>query len=210
MKDIFEIENWVSVDELNRISKIANNWIPVEFRPNYGRFSNELIAIQRWHTWNNSDELGVLLNDRMQQVFGNNLKVIEVDYLELYLPWDIHSEGHRLDQGSDIGYTVIIPMDDYRSRTIVFNQASGDYNDFYKYKQSGIKCEVPVDLTFWENNLSHCWDEDREYLSLKYVSQDWGAGNTMFFKRNLFHSSDNFHTRNVGPKRFLQVVVDPA
>ena len=78
MKDIFEIKNWVSEDELNQISKIANNWIPVEFRPNYGRFSTELIAIQRWHTWNNSDELGVLLNDRMQQVFGNNLKVIEV------------------------------------------------------------------------------------------------------------------------------------
>jgi len=208
MKDIFEIPDWVSSAELNEIANIVKDWERVDFRPDYGRFPGELIATQRWHTWNNNDELGLLLKERMNQVLGENIKVVEVDYVELCLPWDIHSESSRPLKGSSTWYTFIIPLESYESRTIIFDQTAPDYNDFYKYKELNEKCSHPIDLNFWNDNLSHCWDEDREYLSLKYVGQNWKAGSTLFFKRNLFHSSDNFHVRQIGPKKFLQVLVD--
>ena len=208
MNDVFELANWVSSSELAQISKIALGWKPVEFRPNYGRFPNELIARQRWHTWDDHDELGNILKSRMNQVLGEDLKVVEVDYVELYLPWDIHSEAHREEKGSATWYTFIIPMEDYDSRTIIFDQTAQEYNDFYKYKNTHDRCNDPINLEFWQDNLSHCWDEDREYLSVKFVSSPWSAGNTLFFKRELFHSSDNFHDKKIGPKHFLQILTD--
>jgi hypothetical protein len=211
MKDVFEIQNWVSPEEINQIAEIASEWDRVEFRPDYGRWPGELIAIQSWHTWNDHDALGQLFKNRMTRLLGYNIKVVEVDYVELYLPWDIHSEGTRPEKGSAPWYTFVIPLESYPgSRTMIFDQTSDEYNDFYRYKQSNPKAKMPVDIKFWEDNLSHCWDEDREYLSLKYASRDWTAGDTLFFKRNLFHSSDNFHTRNIGPKKFLQILTDLA
>jgi hypothetical protein len=210
MKDVFEIQNWASPDEIKQISNIVADWKRVEFRPDYGRWPGELIAVQRWHTWNDNDALGQLFKNRMTRLLGANIKVVEVDYVELYLPWDIHSEASREEKGSAPWYTFIVPLESYASRTLVFDQTADEYNDFYRYKQSNSKAKMPVDLKFWEENLSHCWDEDREYLSLKYVSRDWVAGDTLFFKRNLFHSSDNFHTKKIGPKKFLQILTDLA
>jgi len=208
MNDIFEINNWVSSSELDKIAKIVSHWPRVEFRPDYGRWPGELIAVQSWHTWNDHDELSTLLKSRMHQVLGKNLKVVEVDYVELHLPWDIHSEAVRPIKGSNPWYTFIIPLHSYNSRTMIFDQSSVEFNDFYKFKATNSKCAVPIDKEFWQENLSHCWDEDREYLSLKHVSQPWQAGNTVFFKRNLFHASDNFHTKSIGPKKFLQILTD--
>lgn len=210
MKDVFEIQNWVSPGEVDQILDITSKWNKVEFRPNYGRWPGELIAIQSWHTWNDDDALGQLFKNRMTEVLGANLKVVEVDYVELHLPWDIHSETSRPEKGSAPWYTFVIPLGNYLSRTMIFDQTSEEYNDFYKYKQTNAKCSNPIDLEFWNDNLSHCWDEDREYLSLKHVGQNWTAGDALFFKRNLFHSSDNFHTRINEPKKFLQILTDLA
>ena len=116
----------------------------------------------------------------------------------------------RSVQGSAPWYTFIVPLDNYDSRTVIFDQSAADYNDFYKYKQNNGKCEHPVDQQFWQENLSHCWPEDREYLSVKHVSEPWTAGSAVFFRRNFFHSSDNFHTKKIGPKKFLQILTDLA
>ena len=210
MKDVFEIQNWVDPSEIEQISKIVADWKRVEFCPDYGRWPSELVAVQSWHTWNDNDALGQLFKNRMNQLLGANIKVVEVDYVELHLPWDIHSEASREEKGSAPWYTFIVPLESYASRTMIFDQTADEYNDFHRYKQSNPKAKMPVDLKFWEDNLSHCWDEDREYLSLKYVGRDWVAGDTLFFKRNLFHSSDNFHTKKIGPKKFLQILTDLA
>lgn len=210
MNDVFEIKNWVSADEIDQLVQIVQTWTPVEFCPDYGRWPGQLIARQHWHVWNDQDDLARLLKPRMNQVLGNNLKIVEVDYVELYLPWDIHSEAERPEKGSAPWYTFIIPFENYNSRTMVFDQGSFEFNDFYKYKNISERLENPVDLDFWRQNLSHCWDEDREYLSLQHVSQPWTAGTAVFFKRNFFHASDNFHTRDIGPKKFLQILTDLA
>lgn len=210
MKDIFEIANWLSLEEVDQVLSITKNWEKIPFAPDYGRWPGQLISEQSWHDWNDQDQLGQLIGARLKQAVGENIKVVEVNYQQLHLPWDVHADLSRNCQGSCPWYTIAIALEDYASRTIIFDQSSVGYNDFHVYKKSNKKTEHPVDLDFWNANLSHCWDEDREYLSLRYVSQEWRAGNAIFFNRRFMHSSDNFHTRKVGPKKFLQILVDLA
>lgn len=210
MNDVFEIENWVQPHEIRQLVQIVSQWHPVPFVPNYGRWPGELIAVQHWHQWMDNDKLANLLKPRIHAVLGADLKIVEVDYVELHLPWDIHSEALRSEKGSAPWYTFIIPFEGYDSQTMIFDQESYEYNDFHKYKQQHRRCEKPIDLKFWHENFAHCWDEDREYLSLKYVSNPWTAGSAIFFKRNFFHSSDSFHRKNIKTKKFLQILTDLA
>ena len=50
---------------------------------------------------------------------------------------------------------------------------------------------------FWEENLSMCWPQDREYVSLKQVMPYQRRGQIHGWPCKYFHSSDNFHTRNL-------------
>lgn len=208
MKDVFELTQFVTLDEVQQITDIVGTWEQNQFRPNYGRWPGELIAVQSWHEWDDNDDLGKLLGKRIRQAVGNNIVVVETNYQQLHLPWDIHADLDREVKGTKPWYTIIIPLENYVSRTIIFNQTSLGYNDFYKYKQQNSKAVAPVDSDFWNDNLSHCWDEDREYLSLKYVGHEWQQGDAMFFNRKYIHSSDNFHTRDIKSKKFLQILVD--
>jgi hypothetical protein len=105
-------------------------------------------------------------------------------------------------------YNVLIPLQDADSSTIVFNQQATEYNEFYKYKDSHSKEKNPIDLETWDQYLSMCWPEDRLWLSIKQILPKQRIGQLVAFKRNFFHSSDNFHLRQSTPKHFLQVILD--
>lgn len=207
MTRIIEQHKWLNSNEVEQLNRIVSKWTQIDFVQTQGRWPGQLVARQAFHDWDNSDSLSNLLSQRMQDLIGKH-QVVEVDYVELHLPWDVHCDYDRTEKGSDIYYAILIPLQDYpSSRTILFDQ-TGNYNGFYMYKQSNPKTNKPVDLDFWKANLSHCWDDDREYLSLRYVGQPQFAGDVIAFPRNIWHSSDNFHTRINGPKRFLQILTD--
>jgi hypothetical protein len=206
MNDIYELDQWITADEVQRLLAITSDWQKIEYVAKEGKFADQLVATQSFHQWNSTDELAQLLGKKITDVVGQH-QVIEVDYVELSLPWDIHCDYVRENKGRVPYYSLLLPLESCTSRTVFFDQTA-DYNDFWKYKKLNQPIEHPVDLDFWNKNLSHCWDDDRLYLSLKYVSHDWQAGNAIFFKRDLFHSSDNYHTRNNRPKKFLQILTD--
>lgn len=206
MDDIVELENWLTASEIATIKEIVTAWPVKNYWARQGRFEGELVTGQSYHDWSHDGELEKILTDRMIDIIGPH-QVVETVYQTLYYPWDVHTDWYNED--SSVPYrTFVIPLDDYaHSRTIFFDQC-GDYRDFYKYKQQHDPIDNCVDQEFWKANLSHCWDDDRKYLSLKYVSQPWKAGNVMHFPRNLFHSSDDFYLRQTGPKNFLQILTD--
>ena len=206
MDSIIELDSWITLKEIDDLLAIANTWDKVEYTAKEGKFPGKLVATQSWHTWDNNDDLGKILHDRMQSVIGNH-RVVELDYVELYLPWDIHCDYERPFPTPNPYYSFLIPLQSFPSRTIFFEQIA-DYNDFWKYKQHNRHVENCVDLEFWNNNLSHCWDEDRLYLSLQHVSKQWIAGDAICFKRDILHSSDDFYVRHPGPKKFLEILTD--
>jgi len=157
----------------------------------------------------------ILLNE-----FADDISVREITFQQLYLPWDIHCDLTREDMNEKSiyksknnseyvpFYNVLIPLHDVDSRTIIFDQKSTEYNDFWKFKKYNPKAINPVDESLWEEYLDMCWSEDREWLSIKKIMPPQQAGQLIAFRRHFFHSSDNFHKRNIANKHFLQFLLD--
>lgn len=208
-KDIIEIENFLTAGELSKINTAVDQWNTVCYRSEGGRLpKGSLIANQALAQWDQSDSVVSIIKPKLDEMFGNYY-VSELVLQELFLPWDVHTDYVRPNQQGQPYYSVIIPLNTCDSRTILFDQTA-EQNDFYKFKQNNKKIINPVNVDFWQNNLSHCQAEDREYLSLRYVSQPWKAGNLFSFRRNAIHSSDNFHTRISYPKKFIQILTDKS
>jgi len=133
-------------------------------------------------------------------------RVVESVFVRLYLPWDIHTDMIR--DGTDRPfYNVLIPLEAAESRTIVFDQQA-KYNDFWRYKLENSKVPDPVPQEFWDQWLDMCWPEDRLWLTVKEVFPAQRPGQLAAFRRNFFHSSDNFHRRQTQPKHFIQMILD--
>lgn len=208
-KQIIEIDTWLSESECSTIEKFC---IPLPAKPTilpYGRFPNQLIANQRFIKWDAENILGKIIKPKLDLIF-QNYHVDEAVFQELYLPWDVHCDLIRDTTGRCRPWqSILIPFETLDCATVIFEQL-GEVNDFYLYKQTASKVKNPVDLKFWKDRMSHCWDEDREYLSINHVSKSWIRGNLLSFPRSLWHSSDNFHTRINKPKTFLQILIDQA
>lgn len=157
---------------------------------------------------------------KVSEYFENNIVVREIAFQQLYLPWDIHCDLTREDLNkkniyenshSDSYvpfYNILIPLHDVDSRTIIFNETSTEYNDFWKYKKDNPKSKNPVDEKIWKQYLDMCWAEDREWLSIKEILPSQKSGQMLAFRRHFFHSSDNFHQRGVKSKHFIQLLLD--
>jgi len=152
--------------------------------------------------------------------FEDGVFIREMTFQQLYLPWDIHCDLTREDIAQNNAckshgienytpfYNVLIPLHDVDSRTMVFQQESTEYNDFWRFKENNPKADTPVDKSLWDEYLDMCWPDDREWLTIKKILPAQKAGQLIAFKRNFFHSSDNFHKRNIASKHFIQILLD--
>jgi len=205
--DIIVKDNFFELTTVNHVFDYCQS-LPngKDFIDNVGIFKGLRIARQlRLHDLSDKN-LSYILNKTLS-VFNNVAEITQVAYVQLYLPWDIHCDLIRQDSTSPF-YNVLIPLQDADSSTIVFNQQSSNYNEFYKYKATHPKEINPIDQTVWDQYLSMCWAEDRDWLSIKQILPKQRAGQLIAFKRNFFHSSDSFHLRQSTPKHFLQVILD--
>lgn len=207
-------EDYSLVEDFFNKNFIANLWQEVislgkgeDFIDQYGVFKGRLISCQKFISPENVNPLLESVLDQLRKFFVVPIVFREIVYSTLYLPWDIHCDLVRTDSDHPF-YNVLIPLHDVNSRTVIFNQKSPGYNDFYKYKKEFSKIKDCISEDFWNEYLSMCWAEDREYLSLKALLPEQRAGQLIMFKRDLWHSSDNFHLKHNGPKHFIQIIVD--
>lgn len=205
--DVIEIENWLQPDEILSLKQSVQLWKPEPSIPNAGHFANQLVSMQHYHDWYGDSDVADILQEKLEGIFGR-FRVAECVYQELHLPWDIHCDYDRKNvQNPRPWRSVLIPLESSDSTTIIFKQTA-EYNDFWKYKQTMPKSLDPISQEFWQENLDFCWPEDREWLTVDHVSKPWAQGNMLSFPRNRLHSSDNFHKKIIGPKRFIQILID--
>lgn len=213
MDDIIVKDNFFDLQTINEIfdqcQRLTNG---EEFIDIGGIFKGSLIAWQS-QLLNSNIAINGLdhVLDKTLELFKNTVKIVELSYVRLYLPWDIHCDMKRkntINEESDPFYNVLIPLHDIDSRTIIFDQRSSGYNDFWKYKKENPQQSNPITQELWNKHLSMCWPEDRLWLTIKEILPAQQAGQLVAFKRDLFHSSDSFHLRNAGPKHFLQIILD--
>lgn len=202
-EDFFSIQEIESMDEICRDLGTDIDW----HAPMGYKFDGELIGKFRYLTRDNAPLIYQTM-ERVKSLFPREVKINEILYSNLYLPWDVHTDYVRNWPGQNPAGNFCVPLEDIDSRTIFFDQR-GEYNEFYKYKESHGVLEDCLTEEFWDEHLNYCWPHDRQYLSSSYPLTPYHRrGQCIFIPRDLFHSSDNFHTRCPVPKRFLQVITD--
>jgi hypothetical protein len=171
----------------------------------YGPFANKLIA--NYVGLKDDIQLMLMLTDKISKIMPNKFNIISLNRVKLFFPWDIHSDYYKNEcsSGHEPYYNFIIPLDDFNSRTVIFDQTTNDDPTFMHYKTKNQPVDNPISETFWNENLSMCWPHDRPYVSLRECLPLQRRGQLLGFPSKYFHSSDNFHTKFSKPKLFIQL-----
>jgi len=205
--DIFVVDNFFDQQLVADVWQECQQFKSVNFVDRYGVFKDQLISKQTHIDIKNTGPFLSILLEQVRSKFDQDVKWDEIVYSQLFLPWDIHCDLVRPNTINPF-VNLLIPFNTVNSSTVIFNERSPGYNDFWKYKKDYPKQKIPVTEDIWQKHLSMCWPEDREWLSIKEILPTQTIGQLIGFKRDLWHSSDSFHLKGVVAKHFLQILVD--
>lgn len=168
-----------------------------------GRYSGRAISNNIYWNYHQHPEIEKILTPKLQNFIKRPLRVTDAHILEAKLPYLIHTDYIHNNQGDTPEYTIIIPLDDYDSVTVCFNEWAEDSNDFELFKQSyqGDK-KLKIDPKFVVNRLSHIHPKDIVYLTVNNTFE-WRKGSVFAMDRRYFHCSDNFIKRGLSTKRAI-------
>lgn len=205
--DIFVVDNFFDCQLIANVWQECQQFESVDFVDHHGVFKDQLISKQTQIDIENTGPFLTILLEQVRANFDRAVKWDEIIYSQLFLPWDIHCDLVRPNTTNPF-VNLLIPFNSVNSSTVIFNERSPGFNDFCKYKKDYQKQQIPVPENVWNEHLSMCWPEDREWLSIKEILPTQTVGQLIGFKRDLWHSSDSFHLKGVGVKHFLQILVD--
>jgi len=206
MKECFCIDHFFSVGEMNLLEQlILKNGNEEANIADEGPFAGKLIVA--YVPLSGDNNIKSFLYEKLLNTLPKKFIIGQVTRVKLYLPWDIHSDYYtkQVPEGYVPYYNLLIPLDDVESRTIVFDQFTNSDPNFSVYKKTHKPVENPVDEKFWNDNLSMCWPQDREYVTVKEILPWQRRGQLVGFPSKYFHSSDQFHLRFNYPKSFIQI-----
>lgn len=158
--------------------------------------------------WNFYDEnpwakkIRELLEPKFDQLFADKQTVLHSHILESIIPYQLHTDYyHHHDNEQQIAtYTILIPLQNYDSKTVVFNEYLENSNEFEKFKQNNLAYQnLQIDPKFCSDRLNHLYPKDLKYLTIKETF-DWNKGDFFAVDRRYFHCSDNFNKRGIDKK----------
>lgn len=205
------IENFLSDDEIFEIEKtfrIKHDTIMHKELTEQENISHAL----RWFPGPSyQKELCMFMDKKIQNYFSNNV-CDNWHILNAYNPYGIHTDSldenvesytHSLPAGYAFGYTFLIPLNEYNTNTIVFNEGS----DKMKVSTNWITSEnrSPQGLIsneIYEKYLTNQSKELVDYFSIDTIFP-WRKGSILAMPRTKFHCSDNFIIKNMFEKRAL-------
>ena len=151
--------------------------------------------------------VGEILLPRLRQHFGEDLHIDDSHFLTSIFPYSIHTdvmsgEYFDLDGPLQAAWTFIIPLDDYDSYTVVFNEGDEHIKTVDEWiDQRGIKPHgQPVDEELYQRRFSHMQRHHLDYLTIESMFH-WRKGHLFAADRRKFHSSDNHPAVGVPEKR---------
>lgn len=208
------IPDFLSTQELNNIvSTIMNNSHPVEHRGyDVDSTSNGLVSIR--HVVNNShlDLVASPLADQLLKCLGQRPIFKELWILEEYWPLGWHTDCHHVctDSGQDQFYTIIIPLVDANTMTVIADQIGWvmpnplEHLEIVDYAATAklVPADHRIPMDFWKNNLGHCPQYSRSFFTL-HKTFEWRRGSLLAFDRRRWHASDNFFNHGIDKKTAL-------
>ena len=132
--------------------------------------------------------------------------------LHAYKPYGIHTDSiddellsdvHTLKNHHDFGWTFLIPLEDFDTNTIVFNESSTKMKVSTKWIEREKR--QPLQLIsddMYNKYLTHQGKDITDYFSIETIFP-WKKGTLLAMPRKSFHCSDNFTVKKMFEKRAL-------
>jgi len=208
--DTRTIQNFLSDDE-------------IEYIENFVMTSNE-----PWENWNPTDVEGVkvmsghyyvfdyydeknssiknILQPKFDKEFGKDLHIQQIHIFDSFDPYKIHSDvdsaGDVVKEAPNPAWTLIIPLFDVLSHTIVFNEQSEIKSPEHYMKTHKPYDKPTIDYNTYVKYFSHTPYSYYDWLSIEDIFQ-WKKGACFAASRFKFHTSDNFLAHGIKNKRAL-------
>jgi hypothetical protein len=197
-------KNFLSTEETEHIQQLIISLGQYEeYRDINGRNNGRLIATH--HTWDYHAEatqaIRNILDSKFEALLGKRLEISLCHLVNSYIPFLLHSDyNNDLGNNYESEYNIIIPLNTYDSKTVVFNEYTANSNDFDEFKSCYTgDLSVKIDKEFCRQRLSHIHPSDLRYLTLKETF-DWEQGSIHVCDRRYYHCSDNFIKRGISNK----------
>jgi hypothetical protein len=147
-----------------------------------------------------------ILWPKLKDVFGGKLYLHQIHVFDCFNPYDIHSDvesGPAMNpEAPHYAWTLIIPLRDVDSHTIVFKEKSRT-KDLGEYGKSVKPYEkLTIDDETYQKYFTHTSKGCFNLLTIEDVFK-WKKGALFAADRFKFHCSDNFLANGVKSKRAI-------
>jgi len=148
-----------------------------------------------------------IIQPKLEREFGKGIRASHIHILESHVPYGLHSDSEQpnLKSAPAPAWTIIIPLDDYPSKTYQFNERSNlkDPMSWVRAHNIQKKPQPAVDMETFEKDFAPLTAyESLEYLSVESIFH-WKKGNAFASDRFRFHCSDNYYNHGIKSKRAL-------
>jgi len=198
------IENRYDSDTLQKIKNyMREHGVETPYVHNWeGPKFGKTLSIKYKINFYDHQELQDLIISGLPKEIADSMIVVAATQLKSYFPYEIHCDCGWFEYGENEApfYVFIIPLETVDARTITFNQTA-TYLHFVEYKEHNEPLPVEEQMTeeVYQQHLSHCWPQERPYLSIDKIFA-WKQGSVFMFDIRKWHSSDNFPINGVNEK----------
>ena len=142
-----------------------------------------------------------ILESKMKATFGDELYVGVYNVLNAFVPYRCHTDGLFNQFGiSDThygAYTCVIPLDNYDSTTIIFNEYYDKSKLISDYvTDTGAQPKTDITPEIMEKYFTHEHISYLQYMSIETIFP-WKKGSLLAASRYKFHTSDDFPSHGV-------------
>ena len=148
-----------------------------------------------------------IIRPKMKEAFGPELYIGVCNVLNAFVPYRLHTDGiygeFGVDQENYAAYTCVLPLDDYDSKTFIFNETYDKSKMIHDYvRDNNAQPNPDITPELMEKHFTH---EDITYM--QYVSIEtvfpWKKGSLLVASRYKFHTSDDFSSHGIPMKRAI-------
>lgn len=209
--DVREIDHFLTYDELKFVRDRILETIPGD--PNYSLVTgpeDPLVHSANYHIFDPADskyqDVMAVLMPKFQKHFHPELFIQQIHILDSIDPYSVHSDVESGYLQSSVptthAWTFIIPLDDYNSNTIVFNEGSEVKNLGEYTKSTPPYDHVTVDDETYNKYFTHVPRGLLQWLTIDKIFK-WQQGAMFAAPRFRFHTSDNFLANGLTRKQAI-------
>lgn len=148
-----------------------------------------------------------IIQPKIEAVFGKDIKASHIHVLDSRFPYGLHNDAEQSNMviAPNPAWTLIIPLDDYDSKTYVFNERS-NFKDPWGWINN-YKINPRPDYCIDRETFSKDFEPFTDYELMKYLTVEstfrWKRGSCFAADRYRYHCSDNYYNHGITSKRAI-------